>query len=118
MDTKLFLASLEWSCLWHLQFELSSMASLAFEVRDGIITNERQLFSSWGRTGVFASNDFVYLLRDDGAVVLKDEPLNVMGPKTLLFNRLGLEHRQQQALVIETAIYITQTTDAAWLICI
>lgn len=32
----------------------------------------------------------VNLLWDDGAVVLKDEPLNVMGPETLLFYRLGL----------------------------
>lgn len=39
----------------------------------------------------------VYLLWDDGVVVLKNEPLNVMGPQTLLFYRLGLE---QQALVI------------------
>lgn len=34
--------------------------------------------------------DAINLLWDDGAVVLKDEPLNVMGPKTLLFYRLGL----------------------------
>lgn len=39
----------------------------------------------------------VYFLWDDGVVVLKNEPLNVMGPQTLLFYRLGLE---QQALVI------------------
>lgn len=39
----------------------------------------------------------VYLLRDDSVVVLKNEPLNLMGPETLLFYRLGLE---RQALVI------------------
>lgn len=39
----------------------------------------------------------VYLLWDDGVVILKNEPLNVMGPETLLFHWLGLE---QQALVI------------------
>lgn len=39
----------------------------------------------------------VYLLWDDGVVVLKNEPLNVMGPETLLLYWLGLE---QQALVI------------------
>lgn len=37
--------------------------------------------------------DVINLLWDDGAVVLKDEPLNVMGPKTLLFYRLGLNPR-------------------------
>lgn len=37
--------------------------------------------------------DVMNLLWDDGAVVLKDEPLNVMGPKTLLFYRLGLNPR-------------------------
>lgn len=35
----------------------------------------------------------INLLWDDGAVVLKDEPLNVMGPKALLFYRLGLKPR-------------------------
>lgn len=39
----------------------------------------------------------VYLLWHDGVVVLKNEPLNVMGPETLLLHRLGLK---QQALVI------------------
>lgn len=28
----------------------------------------------------------VYLLWDDGVVILKNEPLNVMGPETLLFH--------------------------------
>lgn len=35
--------------------------------------------------------DVINLLWDDGIVVLKDEPLNVMGPETLFFHRLGLD---------------------------
>lgn len=30
-------------------------------------------------------DDAVYLLWDNGVVVLKDEPLNVLGPEALLF---------------------------------
>lgn len=41
----------------------------------------------------------VYLLWDNGVVVLKNQPLNVMGPQTLLFHRLGLE---QQVPVIRS----------------
>lgn len=42
-------------------------------------------------------DDDVYPLWHDGVVILKDEPLNLMSPETLLFHRLGLE---QQALLI------------------
>lgn len=34
--------------------------------------------------------DAIHLLWDDSVVVLKDEPLNVMGPEALFFHRLGL----------------------------
>lgn len=45
------------------------------------------------RKEVRGKADAINLLWDDGAVVLKDEPLNVTGPKTLLFYRLGLNPR-------------------------
>ena len=33
-----------------------------------------------------------YLLRNNGVVVLQDEPLDMMSPNTLLLHRLGLRH--------------------------
>lgn len=49
-------------------------------------------------TGIpFKTDRVVYLWWNDGVMILKNEPLNVMGPETLLFYRLGLK---QQVLVI------------------
>lgn len=48
-------------------------------------------------------DDVVYPLWNDGAVIFKYEPLDVMGPETLLFYSLGLD---QQALAL--VIYINK----------
>lgn len=48
-------------------------------------------------------DDVVYPLWNDGAVIFKYEPLDVMGPETLLFYSLGLD---QQALAL--VVYINK----------
>lgn len=47
--------------------------------------------------------EVVYILWDDGIVVLKNEPFNVLGPQTLLLHWLGLE---QKPLVTNPHAYV------------
>lgn len=39
-----------------------------------------------------------HLLRDDGLVVLQDEPLDVMSPQLPLLHRLGLQAVEEESL--------------------
>lgn len=76
-------------------------------VQDGLfcLNEKRQcvsvdVSSKGKRNCVWKRRDF-YLGGDDGVVVLQDEPLNVMGPETLLLYWPGLQHstRVQEAHV-------------------
>lgn len=57
----------------------------------------RQIFRSGDEQKSSTRDAVVYLLGDDGVVVLKNEPLDLMGPQALLLHRLGLK---RQALVV------------------
>lgn len=61
------------------------------------------LFIRKRKKKISVRDDVVYPLWNDGAVIFKYEPLDVMGPETLLFYSLGLD---QQALAL--VIYINK----------
>ncbi len=57
------------------------MASFAFEEKDNMFR-----LKSSGAEEKEVKGGVVYLLWNDGVVVLKNEPLNVVGPETLLIH--------------------------------